>query len=162
MPKFVFNLKGVYRHRRMIQDQRERETAVAAQAAKALEDELRMLHQTIKEANVELLGGHLSGSIDTNYLAAHRRFILSAERKGVQLMQRIALARRNLDIAREKLVEATKRTKIIEKLRERRLAEWKQGIKRKEFAELDEAGMRIANSLDAQAVLEGMDVGGEE
>lgn len=159
MAKFVFNLKGVYRHRRMIQDQRERETAAAAQAVKALEDELRNLNQTMKEANEELRGGHLSGSIDMTYLASHRRFILSAERKGLQLMQRIALAHRNLDVARAKLVEATKQTKIIEKLRERRLAEWKIGVRRKEFAELDEAGMRIANNPDAQAVLE--DVGGD-
>jgi flagellar export protein FliJ len=128
---------------------------------KAIENELRSLDQTMKEANEELRGGHLSGSIDTNYLAAHRRFILSAERKGVQLMQRIALASRTVDAAREKVVEATKQTKIIEKLRERRLIEWKQGLKRKEFAELDEAGMRIANLPEAEAFQEGMDIGVE-
>jgi flagellar export protein FliJ len=158
MPKFIFNLQGVLRHRQMIELHCQRELADAVRTVTGLEQELRALDELVRQADDDLRQGHLTGHVDPTYLAAHRRFILSAQRKGMLLMQRIALAQRQAAQRRQALVQASQQTKILEKLRERQLEDWSQLQQRREFAMLDEAGTQIAlrsrgeDSLDADTV----------
>jgi flagellar FliJ protein len=77
------------------------------------------------------------------FLAAHRRYIASVQRKGTVMAQKMALIQRELDTARSALSEAAKQRKILEKLREKQLERWTVEINRKEGAELDEVSMRM-------------------
>ncbi len=150
MAKFVFQLQGVLRHRELIEQNRQRDLATAAAAHAVVLAELRALDDTVGKAVADLRQNHLTGTLDLSFLAAHRRFVLAMQRKGLEQMQQLAEAQKKVDIARGALAEAAKQKKIIEKLREKQHTEWASVLAKKELADLDEVAMQMAASGNAE------------
>jgi flagellar FliJ protein len=143
MAKFTFQLQGVLRHRELLEQQCQRELGVAAAAHAVILGELRALDEMVGKAVEDLRKNHLVGKIDLSFLAAHRRFVLATQRKGIAQMQRLQEAQKKVDTARAALAEAAKQKKIIEKLREKQHAIWAAALAKKELAELDEVAMQM-------------------
>ncbi len=138
MAKFVFKFDGVLRQREHVETQRQRELAVVQQEMAGLQIELRALNDAVQASVADLRDNHLTGRLDLNFLAAHRRFTLAMTRKGAALVQQIAGVQKRLDVAQAALAEAAKQRKIIEKLRERQQDEYLQEDARRERAETSE------------------------
>ena len=153
MAKFVFKFDGVLRQREHVETQRQRELAIVQQEMTRLQNDLRALNESVQTSTDDLRNNHLTGRLDLNFLAAHRRFMLAMARKGAALVQQVAGVQKRLDVAQAALAEAAKQRKIIEKLRERSLERWKADLARKEMMETDEIAMQIGyrNSLDEAA-----------
>jgi len=144
MPQFIFHLDGVLTQRKHIERERQREAAVLGQQVGALETELKMLNSQVVSATDDLRRNHLVGPIDLSFLAAHRRYIAAVQRKGVGMMQRLALLQKQVLEARMALQEAAKQRKVIEKLREKHHERWRADLSRKELAEQDDTNMRLS------------------
>ncbi|MGH7215328.1 MAG: flagellar export protein FliJ, partial [Tepidisphaeraceae bacterium] len=134
MPKFVFQLDGVLRQRKHIEREKQRELAVVQAQMAQLQIELRNLNETVQVSNDDTRRNHLTGRLDMNFLAAHRRFIISTQRKALALMHKMALVQRQLDEARKALAEAAKQRKVIEKLREKHRERWMERLSRRELS----------------------------
>jgi hypothetical protein len=67
----------------------------------------------------------------------------------MSLAQRMAIQQRAVDEARVKLVAAARDRKMLEKLRDKRKAEFVAELARKDFAELDDAISRLSASEQA-------------
>jgi flagellar protein FliJ len=143
MARFVFQLDGVLRQRELAEEQKQRELAVIEAEMTALEAQLRDLDQSVQTTTADVRSNRLIGRLDLNFLAAHRRYLAATQRKALDLAERMAAVRVRLDAARKALAEAARERKIIEKLREKREAEWKAAQARKEMSALDEIGTRI-------------------
>jgi flagellar FliJ protein len=143
MARFVFQLDGVLRQRKLAEEQKQRELAVVEAEMTALESQLRELDQSVQFTTADVRTNHLTGRLDLNFLAAHRRYLAATQRKALDLAERMAAVKVRLDAARKALAEAAKERKIVEKLREKREAEWKAAQARREMAALDEIGTRI-------------------
>ena len=150
MAKFVFKFDGVLRQREHVETQRQRELAIVQQEMTTLQIQLRALNESVQASTADLRDNHLTGRLDLNFLAAHRRFTLAMTRKGAALVQQIAAVQKRVDVAQAALAEAAKQRKIMEKLRERALERWKEDAARKEMMETDEIAMQMGyrNSLD--------------
>jgi flagellar FliJ protein len=144
MPKFVFQLEGVLRHRKMLEEQRQRELGVAQAEMAAMQAELRSMDEATQGVSGDVRDNRLTGTLDMAFLAAHRRYVLAMQRKALALAQRMAAQQQVVDAARRQLAEAAKQRKIIEKLRERQQERWRGEQSRKESAELDEINMQLA------------------
>jgi flagellar FliJ protein len=144
MPKFVFQLDGVLRQRENLEQQRQRELAVAQARFQQMDAELRAMDRAVKDATADVRQHHLRGVLNMAYLAAHRRYTLAVERKAMTLIQRMAIAQRQVDDARAKLAEAAKDRKVIEKLREKQYERWREAVARRELADLDEVNMQLS------------------
>jgi flagellar FliJ protein len=144
MPKFVFQLEGLLKHRKRMEQDRQRIMAERAAQMSRLQSELRELNQTVQRAGAEMRSGHLTGELDMDYLSAHRRFMLATQRKALALVQKMALVQRQVDEAQRDLAEAAKQRKIVEKLRQRHRDRWMQALARRELSELDEIGMQLS------------------
>jgi flagellar FliJ protein len=144
MPHFEFRLEGVLRHRQNIERNCQRDLAVVQSHMQQLQGELKALDAVSQQATSDLRGSRLTGRLDMNFLAAHRRFMAASQRKAMGLVQKMALVQRQIDEARGKLMEAAKQRKIMQKLREKRLARWLEDQQRHEAAGLDEVGMQIS------------------
>jgi flagellar FliJ protein len=143
MPRFIFQLEGVLRQRMLAEDQRQRELAAVRTEYVALEEQLRAMDQEVKQSGADLRDNHLVGRLDLAFLAAHRRYSLAMQRKAIALAEKMAAAGQKVEQAQRALAEAAKQRKIIEKLREKRQAEWKLDQARKEMAVTDEVAARI-------------------
>ena len=111
----------------------------------ALDAELRALDAAVRESEADLRANRLLGRLDLAFLAAHRRYAVAMQRKAMEIAQRMAAVQLQLDRAKQKLAEAAKKRKIIEKLRERQLARWREQLERRDVAEMDEIGMQLGH-----------------
>src|SRR3954447_6354990 len=152
MATFTFQLDPVLQQRKLIEDQRQRELAAVQAEYAELERQLRSLDLEVQTSEADLRCNRLTGRLDLSFLAAHRRFTLAMQRKAVALAQQMAAVRKRVDDARAALVEAAKQRKIMEKLRERRQAQWSEETTRKELAALDEISARIGYRTVTEAV----------
>ena len=143
MSKFVFRLEPVLKQRKREEQEKQRELAVRELVVVNLQVELKRLDDTLRGASQDLRQNHLTGPIDMSFLVAHRRFLLSMQRQGAGVLQKIAAAQAHVDDARRKLAEAAKQRKVIERLRERHLLRWREDQARREQAEMDEIGTQI-------------------
>ena len=155
MAKFVFKFDGVLRQREHVETQRQRELAVVQQEMTRLQTELRQLNESVQGSTDDLRNNHLTGRLDMNFLAAHRRFMLAMQRKAMGLVQQIAAVQKRVDVAQAALAEAAKQRKIMEKLKEKSFERWRAHLARKEMMETDEISMQIGyrNSIDESARL---------
>src|SRR4051812_30104701 len=146
MARFVFRLETVLRQRKRAEQEAQRELAHRQAKLVGLQTDLQALDQGLRKAADDVRDNHLTGKLDLNFLAAHRRFVNAMQRQGLNLVQKIAAAQRSVDEARGLLAEAAKQRKVIEKLREKQLARWNDEQSRKETAAMDEIGSQIGYS----------------
>src|SRR6476646_6780471 len=99
MPKFVFNLESVLRHRAFAEQDRMRDLAVAQAEMTRLQGELKSLNESMQASALDMKANHLTGSLDVNYLAAHRRYTVAMQRKGLMLVQEMARQQKKVDDA---------------------------------------------------------------
>jgi flagellar FliJ protein len=151
MAKFVFQLEGVLRHRTNIEQQRKRELAVIQSQMSVLDAELRTLDASVRAAETDMRTNRLLGTIDLAFLGAYRRYSIAMQRKAMGIAQKMAAVQTQIDQAKARLAEAAKRKKVLEKLRERQLARWREQIQKRDAAEMDEIGMQIGFEITASA-----------
>jgi flagellar export protein FliJ len=144
MAQFIFHLEGVLRHRKNIEHEKQRELAVVQAKMTALELQLRALDAEVKSSNDDVRQNQLTGRLDLSFLAAHRRYLASTQRRAIELAQQMAVVQRQLDLARQAVASAARDRKVLEKLRENQHAVWRDELKRKELAEQDEAAMQMS------------------
>ena len=144
MPKFVFQLEGVLRHRKSVEEQRQRELGVAQAEMARMQAELRSMDEAARGVSDDVRTNRLTGTLDMAFLAAHRRYVAAMQRKAITLAQRMAAQQQVVDAARRQLAEAAKQRKSVEKLRERQHERWKLDQSRKESADLDEVNLQLA------------------
>lgn len=122
MKRFVFRLESVLRWRRSqfeLEQNRLRELAAERDRIRL---RLRELDEHRRRQESELLvAGTLSGA-DLSALEAWR-LRQRAEREGCE--RALAEAERRIGEQRERVLEARRRLRLLEKLRERRYAEWR-------------------------------------
>lgn len=145
MAKFVFTLEGVLKHRTNIEHQRKRELAVIQAQMTALDNELRAMDASVRASVEDLRKNRLLGKIDLSFLAAHRRYSLAMQRKAMGIVEKMGAIQVHVDRAKRNLNEAAKQRKILEKLRERLYARWREQIERQDAAEMDEIAMRLGH-----------------
>lgn len=143
MARFVFKLESALRQRKNVEQQIQRELSAKLALLTSMESELKRVEQVLRESNVDLVTNRLTGNIDLHFLAAQRRYTNAMQRQGVAIVQKIASQRRVVEEIKQQLVEASKRRKAIERLREKRLEQWKLEQSGRELRELDEIGMQI-------------------
>jgi flagellar FliJ protein len=138
MPKFLFNLEGVLRHRKNVEQQRQREVAEVQAQMTHLQAQLRALDAQVQATNDDVRQNRLLGTVDVNFLTAHRRYLLATQKQAVEIAERMAAVQIKLDEARRALIAAATERKVLEKLREKQEFAWRQEMSRKENAALDE------------------------
>jgi flagellar FliJ protein len=144
MSKFGFRLEPVLAQRKRVEQEQQRELASRELVVVNLKNDLKRLDESLRGAAEDLRKNHLTGAINLNFLTAHRRFLTAMQRQGIGIVQQVAGAQVLVDEARQQLAEAAKRRKVIEKLREKQFARWREDQERRELAQLDEIGAQIA------------------
>jgi flagellar FliJ protein len=146
MPRFIFRLESVLRQRKRAEQEAQRELGHRQATLVSLQNDLQSLDEALRTAAEDMRNNHLTGALDMNFLASHRRFVNAMQRQGLNLVQKIAAAQRSVDEARGLLAEAAKKRKVIEKLREKQFARWQEEQGRKETSAMDEIGSQIGYS----------------
>ena len=140
MKKFRFRLQPILKLRRQQEDQKKRVVGsllaeIAEQQRQALE-----LSETLKEQGYILKKQFAQGKVDTDWIAHYQSFAAGTHSAIARRIDNVTQIQKQLAVARAKLTEAAKQTKIMEKLREKQKEDYDYHIKRSETIELDEIG----------------------
>ncbi len=162
---FVFNLQAVLDQRGRVEEVRRRVVADLERERIRLEERLRGHQRAIAGAKQDLrreLGAARSDGVVAGRTQAESLSLSAVRMQAGESLRLVAVAQQTvielaglhqrIDRARLELLEATTQKKAVELLRAKRLEEWKQEVRRKENAELDELSvMRHARSDGAES-----------
>ena len=159
--KFRFSLEAVLQQRRAAEELHQRRVAELERERLALEERIRGHQRSIMTAKEDLrrrlctekrpteLGPGAEGvSLSDVRLQANASLHMVA--RAQQAVLELAGVHRRLDAARLELIRATTERKAVELLKSKRHQEWRDEIRRKEDAEMDEINVtRHARSQEA-------------
>jgi flagellar FliJ protein len=141
--KFRFRLETVLKLRKQEQETHRRAVAEAIRAVGQAEERVGQLSQELKSAFDQRRETQRVSRIDVSSLRGHQIYQGWLQRRilesGIELGER----QRMLAERRARLADASKRLKVIEKLRERQLARHELKLRREEQAGQDEIGAQI-------------------
>ncbi|GMU36567.1 MAG: flagellar export protein FliJ [Phycisphaerae bacterium] len=138
--RFRFNLEVVRRLRKREEEQQQRVVSEIAAAVTRQRGELEALREAATEQCRDRSGVQAGGALDVAGLIRIQRY-LGALRRAIEAAQeRLAQTSQRLSEEQARLAELTARRKVLDKLRERRLAEHRRGVLREEQGEMDEVG----------------------
>lgn len=140
MAAFKFRLEVVLKQRIALEDAAQRDLAKVLRQRMILHNQLRSMNETMTTARGDLTDG-LVGQVDMDRVARFARYSGQVNVRAQALVQSLAGVERHVDIARSKLIEATRQRQAIEKLREKQFKQWKLERDRREAAELDDIGV---------------------
>ncbi len=140
MAEFQFKLDTVFKHRQMIEDQRQRELAKVLRQRMILLDQLRQMQASITDSKRDLRDG-LVGAVDMDRVAHFARYSGQTTARAHAIVAKLATIERQAEVHRAQLLQATQDRKAIERLREKQFRKWKLEQDRREAAMLDEIGV---------------------
>ncbi|HKU66634.1 MAG TPA: flagellar export protein FliJ [Candidatus Baltobacteraceae bacterium] len=140
MAKFKFALEPVLDHRERIEDEKQQVLSERRRELQAAEDELARLNGEFKRYSSALREDH--ATLSTEELRWHYAHLEYLDRcmtmqHGIIYQRRAAVGR-----ARADLVDASKDRKVIEKLKDRRLEEYRALQAAQEQKDLDDTNNR--------------------
>jgi len=152
MAGFQFRYESVLEQRRRAERQRQRELAELKTREQSMKDELRQMQQTIDQSKRDMSEG-LVGRVDLNAIGDVSRYSGQVMVRGQQLVQDLASMDQQLTEARQRLMEATRQRKILERLREREYERWLWHQRRAERRQQDELANQqyVRQQRDAEA-----------
>ncbi|MHC4946881.1 MAG: flagellar FliJ family protein [Planctomycetota bacterium] len=143
MARFVFRLQAVLRQREIAEQLAARRVAEVEAERRRLEQRVRRGQHHIAEGR-RMLRGRLTGRLDLDEIRRHGTAAVQSMRGTQRAVVELAGVHRRLEAARGELVEARRRRRVVEILRDRQLERWRKRIAKAEAEALDELAARRA------------------
>jgi len=146
LAKFVFRLESLLRARIAEERARQMELAAVERERVMLEDEIRGYQSTITAEREDMRDRLAPGApVQLINVRLQSNAAFHASALAGQAAIRLAGVYRKVEAARRNLLEAAKKRKAVEKLRENRLDEWKAEQKARDAAAIDEMAVMRAS-----------------
>ena len=144
MARFVFELETLLRVRIREEQEKQGTVAVLERERHALESRIRQYHAQMSHERREIAHQMHAQRVDMRQVSrqagAASALHMQAQREALSL----AGVLKRLEVARSELLEASKRRKAVEMLKDRRYEAWRAEHDRRENLELDELGVMSA------------------
>ncbi|MHB9031085.1 MAG: flagellar export protein FliJ [Candidatus Latescibacterota bacterium] len=137
MNRFQFRLENVLRVRGAEEMKIKREFGIALQNVRNAEERCRAVETEIRELE-RLAEGKETGHLAVADIQVRHRYARHLEQVKEAREKELEQARKVMDIKRSDLVEATRRKKTLERLREHALGEYEKAVVKEEQNSLDE------------------------
>lgn len=139
---FRFNLEPVLKHRKRLEDEAQREFAEAQNAVEVCLREVEAMYARLDEVREEIsstLKSGVSGAIEQAralemFIGGHKIRIEIKRIEARELLQKA-------EVKQEQLIHAARERKVLVKLKEKRLVEYREWLSRMEAKEQDDMTM---------------------
>jgi len=147
--RFQFKFDSVLQQRRLAEEQCQLAVAKVLRQRMILHDQLRNLQQTIRSSKQDLRGG-LTGQVDLTEVSSFTRYASQATARAQAIVTRLAGVEKQIEDARQRLLDATKARKAVELLLDKHHRQWLRAQQRREEAAIDE----MNNQTHARRVMQ--------
>jgi len=141
MAKMTFRLQPLLRIRQMEEDEAKRIVADRLRRIRRVQHEIERLQKDLVDASAELRTLVLAGPIVPLEATRQRGYIGRLRYRLLQAEAQLRTEQAKLAAERAALAEASKRRKMLAKLKERQLRRWTEAENRRERREADEIGV---------------------
>lgn len=141
MASFKFKLEPVLRHRRIQEEQAQRELAKAFGERVMLQQRLRGMQDTIITSKRQL-GDGLVGRVDLDAVSGFARYSLQVAATARGMLGQLVQAEKQIEARRIELTKAMQARKALELLRDKQHRAWQAEQARREDAALDELAVQ--------------------
>jgi len=148
--RFTFRYQTLLDHRRRLEDEAQRDLARHLRTRAILHDQLRDQQDTITRSKHDLAGA-LVGKVDVAAVSSFARYSGSVAARARQIVTRLAQLEKEIDAARRRLLDATRKRKVLDLLHDRHHEQWKREQAARETAELDD----LTTQRYARLIMEG-------
>ena len=146
MKKFKFKLKAVLREREIREDEKKRDFGIAMGKLQQ-EKDILIHYQQDKEDSFEVLTEQKQKEFpDIKTFRLYETYLMHLNKKINLQCTQIIKAAENVNAARQKLVEATRRKKILETLKDHQRQKYYLEAEKQELKEIDEYNVLKAAS----------------
>jgi flagellar FliJ protein len=152
MAQFRFKLEAVLRQREIIEEQKQRELAMAMRQRMIFMEQLKREQEIISESKKQL-SQSLTGRVNLDAVSGFARFSGQTTMRAQQIVNKLASMEPMIEKARQALMEAVRNRKALDLLKEKHKRAWQLRQDRLEAAVLDE----MAVQRHARALLGGDD-----
>ena len=139
MPKFKFKLETVLRVKTRVEDLRKRELQEAEYRRNQARKQLERRQAEVAET-VELYRANFKQNLDVNSITNYHKFLLWLDKQVELATMHLDQCEKEVTEKRQRLVEASKERKILEKLQEKAFEVFKAEELNAEIKFLDELG----------------------
>lgn len=143
MAAFKFNLEPVLHQRQAYEDQCQRNLAKAFRQRMILHHQLRQMQQNISQSKHQLTD-NLVGKVDLVSTAQFARYSNQVTLRAHAFVSKLSVTEKQIQDARQRLLEATRARQALEQLRQRQYQQWSRLRDRREAARLDELATQRA------------------
>jgi flagellar FliJ protein len=147
MAKFRFNLQPLLKARELAERSCQHAVARIETERLALEDRLRR-HQTAISEGKQTVRESLVGPVNLRDLRLHAGASMHSMRLAQRIVLELAGVHKRLEAARQELIEASRRRRAVEIIREQRFEAWKNAINKADAAVIDELAVIAAARKD--------------
>ena len=152
MAQFQFRLEPVLKQRVAAEDQALRELAKLLRQRMIFHDQLRQMQLTIVQSK-HALATSLTGNVNLTKVGQFAGYSGQVTQRAHSIVRRLAVLEKQINTAREELLEATRQRKSMELLRDRQLEEWRRSESRREDEALDEIAVQSYARMLAEQVV---------
>ncbi len=142
--KFRFRLQKVLEHRKRLEDEAKRKYFEAVARTQEAKDKLEAMYKAIdvsRNRAHQMLSGTQSSGGGHELILSLQDTDLFIRGQNIRIEQQRLVVReckQAEEIEQDQLIQAAKDRQALEKLREKKLQEFREGIERKEAAEVDD------------------------
>ncbi|MBN1114111.1 MAG: flagellar export protein FliJ [Oligoflexia bacterium] len=136
MKKFKFNLESVLNYKLILEDKEKKSYGKAVKDLSDAEDELTMLNREIVNAYEERKKGIGNDQID--FLKSCTDYVCDSRARCREQKQLISFREKAVSDQQERLVHAIQQRKVFEKIRDKRLRDYKKECRRQEIKVFDD------------------------
>lgn len=137
--KFQFKLESLKKHRQRQEEEAQREFLAARAELDACLRLIDSFYKSIEDSRALILKEQKSGDFQSLERIRHHEFFIEGQKVRIERQRQVArdlMAR--VEDKQDKLIEAAREFKKIEKLKERQQAEYKKHLKQLETKRLDD------------------------
>lgn len=139
--RFAFRLEPVLRYRSQLENEKQREFAAVQTEYNAKEDQVRNLNQLFVQVQQRFGQAKTAGN-DVKLWMSYQSYLNDIKNSIFNCLSEQQKIRKRLEQKRAELVQAARRRRVLEKLREKRFADHVRENNRMEQKELDEIALR--------------------
>ena len=138
MSRFHFRLQAVLRVRQLERDECQHSLSAALDAERQLAETASEIIGAIEEVQQQMRGASLPGGVFIDGLRQAQRYATQLEGDLHVLRQREARVKEDVQLRHERLVDANRAVRVLEKLRHRQIEEYRRNQTRLENRAMDE------------------------
>ena len=148
MSRFSFSLQSLLELRKRQEQEHQQHVAALQRRRYALEDSLRRQQHQVEDARSQLRR-RLVGTLDAEDVRRFAAAAVQEQRQIQRILPELGELHRKIEGAQRVLLEAARRRKALERLREQKFAEWRAAQLRQEGRILDDLAATSAWKEDS-------------